>query len=79
MVSLILNGQSSGLDAENLIREVAKIIFGRKASAQRKMTTLLEQRNKLQLELGILESRIKELQNKLKLFPASSLKLAVGT
>jgi transcriptional regulator with XRE-family HTH domain len=65
MVSLILHGESSGLEAEDLIREAARIIFGNKATARRELAKLLEEERRLQLNLEMLESRIHKLRSKL--------------
>jgi hypothetical protein len=65
MVSLILNGKSTGLKAENLIREVAKRIFGNRALAQQKLAELFQtqhdldrQREKLSRQIGNLKRKL---------------------
>jgi hypothetical protein len=66
MVSLILSGKSTGLKAENLIREVAKHIFGNRALAQQKLAALLDKQRELDQQREKIFREVKKLKQKLE-------------
>jgi hypothetical protein len=66
MGSLILNGESVGSGAEKLIRATAKLVFGNKALAQKKLAELLHEQRKLGQEQENLLRQIKNLKKKLE-------------